>query len=93
MSQKHLIGLRCDGCGRAGYISRTNAKKIVARKIEVNKYCKWCRAHKKHKEAKLPIKAAPKKHAPKAKKPVVEKADKPAKAAKAPKVVKTKEAK
>jgi large subunit ribosomal protein L33 len=68
MSQKHLIGLRCDGCGRVGYISRTNQKKIVARKIEVAKHCKWCKAHTKHKEAKLPIKAAPKKQAPKVKK-------------------------
>ncbi|MDO8493008.1 MAG: 50S ribosomal protein L33 [bacterium] len=92
MSQKNLIGLRCDSCGRAGYISRTNPKKMVARKIEASKFCKWCRKHTKHKEAKLPIKAAPKKQAPKTKK-VAGATDKPVKAPKAPKVAKTKEAK
>ena len=90
MSQRNLIGLRCDGCGRAGYISRTNPKKMVARKIELNKYCKWCRKTTRHKEAKLPIKAAPKKQAPKVKSVAPVNADKPAKAVKAPRVGKTK---
>lgn len=72
MSQNNLIGLRCENCGRAGYITHTNPKKMVQRKIELRKYCKWCRKQTLHKEAKLPLKAAPKKKAPVAKKsPVV----------------------
>ena len=65
MSQDHLIGFRCDGCGRVGYISRKNQKQ-VERKLEFRKYCNWCRKHTKHKEAKLPLKSAPKKQVVKA---------------------------
>ncbi len=89
MSQKNLIGLRCEGCGRAGYVSHTNPKKMVARKIELKKFCNWCRKHTKHKEAKLPLKATPKKKAPAAKKAPVVVQKKSAVA----KIVKTKETK
>ena len=89
MSQKNLIGLRCDNCGRAGYITHTNPKKMVARKIELRKFCKWCRKQKPHKEAKFPLKARPKKKASAAKKPPVTKVTKPIVA----KVAKTKEIK
>jgi len=51
MAQKQLIKLACQDCKRINYWSRKN-KKLVERKIELNKFCKWCRAHHPHKEVK-----------------------------------------
>ncbi len=51
MSQDQLIKLTCDKCKRTNYWSRKN-KKLVTKKIELKKYCKWCRISTKHKEAK-----------------------------------------
>ncbi|MEK7193075.1 MAG: 50S ribosomal protein L33 [Patescibacteria group bacterium] len=51
MSQDHLIMLACKKCKRANYWTRKNRKK-VERKIELQKYCKWCRAKTPHKEKK-----------------------------------------
>ncbi len=47
-----LIGLRCNVCKRRNYYSTRN-KKTVERKIELSKYCKWCKKHTPHKEVKL----------------------------------------
>jgi len=46
-----LIRLRCTVCKRANYTTEKN-KKLVERKIELKKFCKWCRKHQPHKEAK-----------------------------------------
>ncbi|MFH1162300.1 MAG: 50S ribosomal protein L33 [Candidatus Jorgensenbacteria bacterium] len=46
-----IIRLRCAVCKHANYTTRKN-KKVVERKIELKKYCKWCRKHTLHKEAK-----------------------------------------
>ncbi|MBI2023689.1 50S ribosomal protein L33 [Candidatus Giovannonibacteria bacterium] len=51
MSQDNLIKLQCTKCKRVGYWSRKNRKK-VERKIELSKFCKWCRKQTPHKEAK-----------------------------------------
>ncbi len=51
MSQDQLIKLACTKCNRTNYWTRKN-KKLVTRKIELKKWCKWCRAQTKHKEAK-----------------------------------------
>ncbi|MEK7599169.1 MAG: 50S ribosomal protein L33 [Patescibacteria group bacterium] len=51
MSQDNLIKLQCADCKRINYWSRKNKKK-VERKIEIKKYCKWCRKHVLHKETK-----------------------------------------
>ncbi|OGG58054.1 50S ribosomal protein L33 [Candidatus Kaiserbacteria bacterium RIFCSPHIGHO2_01_FULL_55_17] len=51
MSQDQLIKLACSKCGRTNYWSRKN-RKLVERKIELKKFCKWCRKHTPHKEAK-----------------------------------------
>ncbi len=51
MSQDQLIKLACTKCGRINYWSRKN-RKLVERKIELKKFCKWCRAQTTHKEAK-----------------------------------------
>ena len=51
MSQDQLIKLACTKCGRTNYWSRKN-KKLVTRKIELKKWCKWDRTQTKHKELK-----------------------------------------
>ncbi|MBI2011039.1 MAG: 50S ribosomal protein L33 [Candidatus Colwellbacteria bacterium] len=47
----NLITLRCTVCKRKNYYTRKNKKK-VERKLEFNRYCKWCRKQTPHKEAK-----------------------------------------
>ena len=51
MSQDRLIKLQCTKCKRINYWSSKNKKK-VERKIELKKWCKWCRAQRVHKEVK-----------------------------------------
>ncbi|HJO89643.1 MAG: 50S ribosomal protein L33 [Candidatus Pacebacteria bacterium] len=51
MSQDRLIKLACEKCKRINYWSRKNKKK-VERKIELKKYCKWCKKQTVHKESK-----------------------------------------
>lgn len=51
MSQDKLIKLACQDCKRVNYWSRKN-KKLITKKIELNKFCKWCKGQTKHKEAK-----------------------------------------
>ncbi|MBU2219073.1 50S ribosomal protein L33 [Patescibacteria group bacterium] len=55
MSQDKLIKLQCAGCKRINYWSRKNKKQSVSggeRKIELKKFCRWCKKHTIHKEAK-----------------------------------------
>ena len=51
MSQDRLIKLQCATCKRINYWSSKN-KKLVERKIELNKYCKWDRKQTVHKETR-----------------------------------------
>ena len=51
MSQDQLIKLSCSVCKRTNYWSRKN-KKLVTKKIELKKYCRWCKKSTLHKEAK-----------------------------------------
>jgi len=46
-----LIRLRCSKCKHVNYTTRKN-KKQVQRKIELEKFCKWCRLKTVHKEGK-----------------------------------------
>ena len=51
MPQPNLIKLQCGECKRVNYWSSKNKKK-VERKIELKKFCNWCRKHTIHKETK-----------------------------------------
>jgi len=51
MSQDNLMKLQCSECRSVNYFSRKNKKKLKE-KLELNKHCKKCRAHKVHKEIK-----------------------------------------
>jgi large subunit ribosomal protein L33 len=48
---ENLIRLRCSVCKRINYYTRKNKKK-VERKIELKKFCKFCRKSILHKETK-----------------------------------------
>jgi large subunit ribosomal protein L33 len=47
-----LITMRCTKCKRRNYYTNKN-KKLVERKIELQKFCDWCRVKTVHKEAKI----------------------------------------
>lgn len=51
MSQDFRIKLECTTCKRVGYNTHKN-KKTLKDRLELAKFCKWCRAHKPHKETK-----------------------------------------
>ena len=45
------IQLACGECKRRNYVSTRNKKKQTER-LEVKKYCRFCRRHTPHKEVK-----------------------------------------
>lgn len=51
MSQDNLIKLECSECKRVNYHSSKNKKKLKTR-LEMKKFCEWCRKHMPHKETK-----------------------------------------
>lgn len=51
MSQDNLIKLECTECKRVNYHSKKN-KKTLKNRIELKKFCKWCKKHLLHKETK-----------------------------------------
>ncbi|MDP4000698.1 MAG: 50S ribosomal protein L33 [bacterium] len=51
MSQDNLIMMECTACHRTNYHSRKN-KKLTPNRLEMKKFCKWCKKHVDHKETK-----------------------------------------
>jgi large subunit ribosomal protein L33 len=51
MSQDHIIKLQCTKCKEINYFSTRNRKQVPD-KVELEKFCKHCRARTKHKEGK-----------------------------------------
>ena len=51
MSQDNLIKLQCTECKHINYHTKRN-KKMVKAKLDLKKYCKWCKKRQPHKEAK-----------------------------------------
>ncbi len=45
------VTLRCDGCRQRNYNTTKNKKKTTG-KLEFKKYCRFCRRHTLHKEAR-----------------------------------------
>jgi large subunit ribosomal protein L33 len=45
------IAMQCSGCKRRNYVTTKN-KKNTTGKLELNKYCRWCRKHTPHKETR-----------------------------------------
>ena len=48
---REQITLQCSVCKQRNYNSTRN-KKLKTERLEVNKYCKFCRQHTLHKEVK-----------------------------------------
>ena len=46
-----IIGLVCTTCKRRNYVTTINKKK-QSKKLEIKKFCKWCRGSVLHKESK-----------------------------------------
>ena len=51
MSQENLVKLECTECKKINYYTKRNKKKLK-KKLELKKYCRWCRRHTLHKETK-----------------------------------------
>ena len=48
---QEIITFQCTDCRRKNYTSTKNRKTHTER-LELKKYCKWCRHHTAHKEVK-----------------------------------------
>ena len=48
---REIIHLQCGACKRRNYSTTKNKKKQQG-KLEVKKYCPFCRSHQMHKEVK-----------------------------------------
>lgn len=49
---REIIALACEGCKRKNYTTTKN-KKNTKDKLELKKYCRFCRKHTVHKETKV----------------------------------------
>ena len=48
---QEYVTMACTDCRRENYHSSKN-KKNVSERLELKKYCRWCRKHTPHKETK-----------------------------------------
>lgn len=51
MSQDNRVKLECIDCKRVGYHSHKN-KKTIKERLQLSKFCRWCKRHMAHKETK-----------------------------------------
>ncbi len=47
---RDFVAMECSVCGNRNY--RTSKQTRAQTKLELKKYCKWCRKHTAHKEKK-----------------------------------------
>lgn len=52
MSEETYVKLECTNCHHIGYFVHKNKKKLTKVRLELSKYCKWCKTHQVHKETK-----------------------------------------
>ncbi len=48
---REIITLQCPDCKRKNYTTTKN-KANVSERLELKKYCRWCRHHTLHKETR-----------------------------------------
>ena len=48
---RDIVTLACTECKRRNYTTTKNKKRTTDR-LEMKKYCRWCRGHKAHRETK-----------------------------------------
>ncbi|MBD3208761.1 MAG: 50S ribosomal protein L33 [Candidatus Nealsonbacteria bacterium] len=49
--KKIYAKMQCTECDRVNYLTR-KSKQFLQEKLELKKYCKWCKKHTLHKEKK-----------------------------------------
>ncbi|GIW42849.1 MAG: 50S ribosomal protein L33 [Candidatus Binatia bacterium] len=49
---RELISLQCEQCKRKNYTTTKN-KKTMTEKLALKKFCRFCRGHTVHREAKI----------------------------------------
>jgi len=49
--KKPFLKLICSECKKINYFTK-KSKGMIEEKLELNKFCKWCRKHTPHKEGK-----------------------------------------
>jgi large subunit ribosomal protein L33 len=52
MSQDNLVKFECSECHRVNYHTTRNKKRLPKVRLELMKFCAWCKGRKKHKETK-----------------------------------------
>ncbi len=48
---RDIITLACTECKRRNYTTTKNKKKTTER-LELKKFCRWCRVHTRHRETR-----------------------------------------
>ena len=48
---RDIVSLACNECKRRNY-STTKNKKTTSERLQMKKFCRWCRAHTMHRETK-----------------------------------------
>ena len=51
MSQDNLVKMECKECKHMNYFTSKN-KKVLKNRLELEKFCKFCKKHTGHKETK-----------------------------------------
>lgn len=53
MPKKDFVKLKCKECGRINYFTHKSKQQGKEdNKLELKKFCKWCKTHTSHKETK-----------------------------------------
>lgn len=52
VKKKPFVKLQCSLCKRINYFSHKSKQKMGEKKLELKKFCNWCRKHIVHKELK-----------------------------------------
>jgi len=50
--KKPYSKIQCTACKRINYFTKKSKKALLEKKFEQKKFCKWCKKHTLHKEAK-----------------------------------------
>ena len=51
MAKKPFVKLQCQTCKKINYYAH-KSKQMIEKKLELKKFCKFCRKHTAHKEVK-----------------------------------------
>jgi len=50
-AKKPFIKMQCSVCKKVNYFTK-KSKEAIEKKLELSKFCKWCRKHTPHKEGR-----------------------------------------